>query len=75
MAEDALCRLPLVEEILIDFPQVQIVVSTQDQRSRRGRVVMTAKILFSGDVHGHCQHVIDAVREHAPAAIVLLGDI
>lgn len=28
MAEDAFCRLPLVEEILIDFPQVQIVVSS-----------------------------------------------
>ena len=36
---------------------------------------MTAKILFCGDVHGHVQHVIDAVREHTPAAIVLLGDI
>ena len=36
---------------------------------------MTAQILFCGDVHGHFQHVIDAVREHAPAAIVLLGDI
>ena len=36
---------------------------------------MTAKILFCGDVHGHFQHVIDAVREHTPAAIVLLGDI
>jgi len=36
---------------------------------------MTAKILFCGDVHGHFHYVIDAVREHAPAAIVLLGDI
>lgn len=36
---------------------------------------MTAKILFCGDIHGHFQHVIDAVREHTPAAIVLLGDI
>ena len=36
---------------------------------------MTAKILFFGDVHGHFRHVINAVREHAPAAIVLLGDI
>lgn len=36
---------------------------------------MTAKIFLCGDVHGHFQHVIDAVREHAPAAIVLLGDI
>lgn len=36
---------------------------------------MTPKIFFCGDVHGHFQHVIDAVREHAPAAIVLLGDI
>ena len=36
---------------------------------------MTAQILFCGDVHGHFQHVIDAVREHASAAIVLLGDI
>ena len=36
---------------------------------------MTAKILFCGDIHGHFQHVIDAVREHTPAAIVVLGDI
>ena len=36
---------------------------------------MTAKILFCGDIHGHFQHVIDAIREHTPAAIVLLGDI
>lgn len=36
---------------------------------------MTADIFFCGDVHGQFQHVIDAVREHAPAAIVLLGDI
>ena len=36
---------------------------------------MTVKIFFCGDVHGQFQHVIDAVREHAPAAIVLLGDI
>lgn len=36
---------------------------------------MTPKIFLCGDVHGHFQHVIDAVREHTPAAIVLLGDI
>jgi len=34
-----------------------------------------SQILFCGDVHGHFRHVIDAVFEHAPAAIVLLGDI
>ena len=36
---------------------------------------MSAKIFFCGDVHGSFRHLIDAVREHAPAAIVLLGDI
>ena len=36
---------------------------------------MNGNIFFCGDVHSHFQHVIDAVREHAPAAIVLLGDI
>ena len=28
LAKDAFCRLPLIEEILQDFPQVQIVVSS-----------------------------------------------
>ncbi|MEO6354853.1 MAG: metallophosphoesterase [Burkholderiaceae bacterium] len=32
-------------------------------------------IFFYGDVHGCFTHVIDAVRIHRPAAIVLLGDI
>ena len=33
------------------------------------------QIFFCGDVHGNFQHIIDAVRDHAPTAIVLLGDI
>lgn len=32
------------------------------------------KIFFCGDVHGRFDHVIDAVREHKPAAVVFLGD-
>ena len=33
------------------------------------------KIFFCGDNHTHFRHIIDAVREHQPDAIVLLGDI
>ena len=33
------------------------------------------QIFFCGDVHGNFQHIVEAVKEHAPAAIVLLGDI
>lgn len=32
-------------------------------------------ILFCGDPHGHFDHVIEAVQEHQPAAIILLGDM
>ena len=32
-------------------------------------------ILFCGDIHGHIEHVIAAVREHQPAAVILLGDL
>ncbi|WP_373974114.1 metallophosphoesterase [Chitinibacter sp. SCUT-21] len=32
-------------------------------------------IFFCGDTHGRFEHVIRAVREHRPDAIVLLGDI
>ena len=32
-------------------------------------------ILLFGDVHGDFRHVISAVEEHRPDAIVLLGDI
>ena len=32
-------------------------------------------ILFCGDPHGRFDHIIDAVHEHRPAAIVLLGDL
>lgn len=32
-------------------------------------------IWFCGDVHGGLRHVIDAVKKHRPAAIVLLGDV
>jgi predicted phosphodiesterase len=33
------------------------------------------KIFFCGDNHSHFKHIIQAVREHEPDAIVLLGDI
>ena len=33
------------------------------------------QIFFCGDVHGNFEHIIDAVKVHQPAAIVLLGDI
>ena len=33
------------------------------------------KIFFCGDNHTHFKHIIQAVREHQPDAIVLLGDI
>lgn len=33
------------------------------------------RIFFCGDPHGHFEHIHDAVREHRPAAIVLLGDV
>ena len=33
------------------------------------------RVFFCGDVHGNFKHIIEAVAEHAPAAIVLLGDI
>jgi predicted phosphodiesterase len=32
-------------------------------------------ILFCGDPHGHFGHIIDAVQEHQPAAVILLGDL
>ena len=32
-------------------------------------------ILFCGDPHGHFGHIIEAVQEHRPAAIILLGDL
>lgn len=32
-------------------------------------------IFFCGDVHGDFQHVVDAVKRHRPAGIVLLGDL
>lgn len=36
---------------------------------------VTSSILFCGDPHGQLQHIAPAVREHRPAAIILLGDI
>jgi predicted phosphodiesterase len=33
------------------------------------------KIFFCGDNHSHFKHIVEAVREHQPDAIVLLGDI
>lgn len=32
-------------------------------------------IWFCGDNHGHFDHIIAAVKEHRPSAIVLLGDV
>jgi hypothetical protein len=32
-------------------------------------------IFFCGDPHGRFEHIIEAVHEHQPAAIVLLGDL
>lgn len=36
---------------------------------------VTSSILFCGDPHGQLQHIVLAVQEHRPAAIILLGDI
>ena len=33
------------------------------------------QIFFCGDVHGCFDHIIEAVTEHEPAAIILLGDV
>lgn len=33
------------------------------------------RIFFCGDPHGHFEHIIEAVKLHRPAAIVLLGDV
>ena len=35
----------------------------------------SGQIFFCGDVHGNFKHIIEAVEEHGPAAVVLLGDI
>lgn len=32
-------------------------------------------ILFCGDPHGQFEHIVHAVQEHQPAAIILLGDL
>ena len=32
-------------------------------------------ILFCGDPHGQFGHIIEAVHEHRPAAVILLGDL
>lgn len=32
-------------------------------------------ILFCGEPHGHFDHIIEAVHEHQPAAVILLGDL
>jgi predicted phosphodiesterase len=34
-----------------------------------------ADIFFCGDPHGRFRHILDAVKKHRPAAIVLLGDV
>lgn len=33
------------------------------------------RIFFAGDTHGNFDHIIQAVREHRPAAVVFLGDL
>lgn len=33
------------------------------------------RLFFCSDVHGNFNHVIKAVREHRPAAVVFLGDL
>lgn len=35
----------------------------------------TKTIFFCGDTHGRFEHIVQAVREHRPAAVVLLGDL
>ena len=32
-------------------------------------------ILFCGDPHGQFSHIIEAVHEHPPKAVILLGDL
>ena len=32
-------------------------------------------ILFCGDPHGQFSHIIEAVHEHQPKAVILLGDL
>jgi predicted phosphodiesterase len=32
-------------------------------------------ILFCGDTHGQFDHIVEAVRKHRPAAVILLGDL
>ena len=32
-------------------------------------------ILFCGDPCGHFEHIIEAVQEHHPEAVILLGDV
>ncbi|MDE2599069.1 MAG: metallophosphoesterase [Rhodocyclaceae bacterium] len=32
-------------------------------------------IFFCGDPHGNFEHIVEAVQQHRPAAIVLLGDV
>lgn len=36
---------------------------------------MKTHIFFAGDTHGHFEHIIQAVQEHRPAAVVFLGDM
>lgn len=36
---------------------------------------MRGKILFCGDNHTHIRHIIKAVKDKKPDAVVLLGDI
>lgn len=32
-------------------------------------------ILFCGDPHGYFEHIIEAVQERRPEAVILLGDL
>jgi Calcineurin-like phosphoesterase len=43
----------------------------------RGSVepVTVNRIFFCGDLHGHFEHIIEAVHAYRPAAVVLLSDV
>ncbi len=45
-------------------------MSTQPPNARRA-----PRLLFCGDIHGHADHILEAVAFHRPAAVILLGDV
>jgi Calcineurin-like phosphoesterase len=56
-------------------PALPHVSRTDAVGNEKSEVGGQSQIFFCGDVHGHFDHVIEAVRQHGPAAIVLLGDV